>query len=143
MKSGDGRLDRTRTANIEFMLAISQAVHMSGPGGQLALERGTQAPQINTEGDPVGPVQIASVIIAEASGNSFILLGVLVIMVFAIAYGLYSRQGSGINQHPVADSQDPVLGDQTKNKGKDEKENELATGIDQTEGSAMDQRGTQ
>ena len=81
--------------------------------------------------------------IAEITGNSFILLGVLVIIVFAIAYGLFTRQGSGINQHPVADSNDPVLGDQTKNKGEDEHENEQATGIDQTEGSAMDQRGTQ
>lgn len=85
--------------------------------------------------------------IAEITGNSFILLAVLVILVFATAYGLYSRQGSGINQHPTADSQDPVLGDQTKTHGKgkdtEEDEDELATGIDQTEGSAMDQRGTQ
>lgn len=79
---------------------------------------------------------------AAISGNSYILLGVLVLLVFGVAYGLFTRQGSGINQHPVADSQDPVLGDQTKSKGKDEHENEQATGIDQTEGSAMDQRGT-
>ena len=80
---------------------------------------------------------------AEISGNSFILLGVLVALVFAIAYGLFTRQGSGINQHPVADSQDPVLGDQGEGKGKgeDEHENEAATSIDQTEGSAMAQRG--
>jgi hypothetical protein len=84
-----------------------------------------------------------SPLIAEITGNSFILLGVMVAMVFATAYGLFTRQGSGINQHPVADSIDPVLGDQTKNKGKDEHENPLATSIDQTEGSAMDQRGTQ
>ena len=81
--------------------------------------------------------------LAEITSNSYILLGVLVVVVFAIAYGLFTRQGSGINQHPVADSQDPVLGDQTKNKGKDEHEDEQATGIDQTEGSPMDQRGTQ
>lgn len=86
---------------------------------------------------------LTALLTAEISGNSYIVLAVLVAMTFAIAYGLYSRQGSGINQHPVADSQDPVLGDQTKNRGKDEKEDELATGIDQTEGSAMDQRGTQ
>ena len=64
-------------------------------------------------------------------------------MVFGIAYGLFTRQGSGINQHPVADSHDPVLGDPSKSKGKGEHENELATGIDQTEGSVMDQRGVQ
>ena len=83
------------------------------------------------------------VLIGEVSGNSFMLLGVMVVMVFAIGYGLFTRQGSGINQHPVADSIDPVLGDQTKSKGKNEHENEAATSIDQTEGSAMDQRGTQ
>lgn len=81
--------------------------------------------------------------LAEITGNSFILLGVLIILVFAIAYGLFTRQGSGINQHPVADSKNPVLGDQTKNKGKDEHENEQASAIDQTEGSPMDQRGTE
>ena len=86
--------------------------------------------------------QILSLPAAEITGNSFILLGVLVALVFAIAYGLYTRQGSGINQHPVADSKDPVLGDETRGKGEDEKEDESATGIDQTEGSAMDQRGT-
>lgn len=81
--------------------------------------------------------------IVAVSGNSFILLGVLVVLVFAIAYGLYSRQGSGINQHPVPDSEDPVLGDETRGKDEDEREDELATGIDQTEGSTMDQRGTE
>lgn len=82
--------------------------------------------------------------LAEISGNSFILLGVLVILVFAISYGLFTRKGSGISQHPVADSEDPVLGDQSqdKGKGKDEHENEAATSIDQTEGSAMDQHGS-
>lgn len=81
--------------------------------------------------------------LADITGNSFILFGVLIIIVFAVAYGLFTRQGSGINQHPVADSEDPVLGDQSKNRGKDEHENEAATSIDQTEGSAMDQRGSQ
>lgn len=84
-----------------------------------------------------------SPVLAEITGNSFILLGVLILMVFGISYGLFTRRGSGINQHPVADSKDPVLGDQTKNRGEDEHENESATGIDQTEGSAMDQRGTE
>lgn len=72
----------------------------------------------------------------------FIVIIVLAALVAAIAYGLFTRQGSGVNQHPVADSQDPVLGDQTKNKGKDEHEDEEATFVDKTEGSAMDQHGT-
>lgn len=91
----------------------------------------------------MGPAGLLPLPLAEISGNSYILLGVLILMVFGIAYGLYTRQGSGINQHPTKDSQDPVLGDQTKSKGEDEHEDESATGIDQTEGSAMDQRGTQ
>lgn len=85
---------------------------------------------------------IAPIVIAEITGYSFILLGVLVILVFAIAYGLFTRQGSGINKHPVGDSQDPVLGDQTKGKDDEEEEDERA-GVDLSEGSAMDQRGVQ
>lgn len=85
---------------------------------------------------------IHPLLVGEISGNSYILLAVLVVLVFGVAYGLFTRQGSGVNQHPVADSKDPVLGDQTKNKGEDEHENEQATAIDQTEGSPMDQRGT-
>lgn len=89
------------------------------------------------------PTPDPAFIVAEISGNSLIVLAVLVILVFAIAYALYTRQGSGINQHPVADSRDPVLGDQTKDKGEDEHENEQAAVIDQTESAEMDQRGTQ
>lgn len=81
-------------------------------------------------------------LIAEITGNSFILLGVMILMVFGIGYGLYTRQGSGINKHPGKDSQDPVLGDESKGKDEDEHEDEHA-GIDQSEGSSMDQRGTQ
>ena len=34
------------------------------------------------------------------AGGSLIFLGFLVLMVFVIAYGYYSRTGSGINQRP-------------------------------------------
>lgn len=84
----------------------------------------------------------ALVTIAEVSGNSFVLLAVLVLMVFGIAYGLYTRQGSGINKHPSPDSRDPVLGDPSKADDDDEPEDERA-GVDQSEGSPMDQRGVQ
>lgn len=89
----------------------------------------------------MGITDITPALVAEITGNSFILLGVLIVIVFAVAYGLFTRQGSGINKHPVEDSQDPVLGDQTKSEGEDEHEDERA-GIDQTEGSPMDQRGS-
>jgi len=89
----------------------------------------------------------AQLLLAEISGNSYILLGVMIAMVFAVSYGLYTRRGSGINKHPVGDSSDPVLGDQTKSAeedvGDDDEEHEDEhAGIDQSEGSAMDQRGT-
>lgn len=74
--------------------------------------------------------------------GGLILIAVLVALVFAVAYGLYTRQGSGVNQHPTKDSTDPVLGDPTKNKGEDEHEAEIGTGVDQSEGSPVDQRGT-
>lgn len=75
------------------------------------------------------------------TSNSFILLGVMVAMVFAIAYGLYTRQGSGVNKHPMGDSQDPVVGDETKGTNNDLQGDERA-GVDRTESVEMDQRGT-
>lgn len=40
--------------------------------------------------------------ILAVSGNSFILLGVLVLMVFGVAYALFSVKGSGISLTPSA-----------------------------------------
>ncbi|MDQ3102690.1 MAG: hypothetical protein M3Q53_02465 [Actinomycetota bacterium] len=79
--------------------------------------------------------------VAEITGSSFILLGVLVVVVFAVAYGLFTRQGSGINKHPRGDSQDPVVGDETKQTNEDLQGDERA-GVDRTESAEMDQRGT-
>lgn len=70
------------------------------------------------------------------SGNSFILLGVLILLVFGIGYGLYTRQGSGVNKHPRADSQDPVVDE-------DEDHVDEQAGVDRTESAEMEQRGTQ
>ena len=98
----------------------------------------------------MGSADFTPTTVAEITGNSYILLGVLVVLVFAIAYGLYTRQGSGINKHPTADSQDPVLGDQSKLLDEDsdsddeerDGEDERA-GVDLTEGSELDQRGAE
>ena len=79
--------------------------------------------------------------VAEITGNSFILLGVLILLVFGTAYGLFTRQGSGINKHPGADSTDPVVGDETKTENSDLQGDERA-GVDRTESAEMDQRGT-
>ena len=79
--------------------------------------------------------------IAEITGSSFIVVAVLVAVVFAVAYGLFTRQGSGINKHPRGDSQDPVVGDETKQENDDLQGDERA-GVDRTESAEMDQRGT-
>ncbi len=84
---------------------------------------------------------ITGLVPLAVTGSSFIVLAVLVILVFAIAYGLFTRQGSGINKHPGPDSQDTVTGDQTKGghgAGGDER-----AGVDQTESGELDQRGTE
>jgi hypothetical protein len=65
-----------------------------------------------------------------------ILLGVLILLVLGLGYGLYTRQGSGISKHPRADSQDPVVDD-------DEDHLDERAGVDRTESAEMDQRGTQ
>jgi hypothetical protein len=80
-------------------------------------------------------------IVTGLAGGSFILLAVLVALVAAIAYGLYTRQGSGINKHPRADSHDPVVGDETKTENEDLQGDERA-GVDRTESPELDQRGT-
>jgi len=36
----------------------------------------------------------------ELLGGSFIFLAFIVVFFFAVVYGLYTRAGSGINQHP-------------------------------------------
>ena len=80
-------------------------------------------------------------IVVGLAGGSFVLLAVLIMLVGAIGYGLYTRQGSGINKHPRADSQDPVVGDETKVENSDLQGDERA-GVDRTESPELDQRGT-
>ncbi len=41
------------------------------------------------------------ILLAAVTGNSFILLGVLVVIVFAVAYGLFKVKGSGISRTPT------------------------------------------
>jgi len=41
------------------------------------------------------------ILLSAATGNSFILLGVLVVLVFAVAYGLFKVKGSGISRTPT------------------------------------------
>lgn len=67
---------------------------------------------------------------------SWIVLIVLVLLVFAIGYALYTRQGSGISNHPIEDSKPPEHPDR-------EDEPELQQpGIDRSGGPDVSQRGT-
>lgn len=71
----------------------------------------------------------------------WLLLIVLIALVFGLAYGLYTRKGSGINHHPGPDSSDPVIGDATKRENEDLQGDQRA-GVDRTESAELDQRGT-
>lgn len=71
----------------------------------------------------------------------WLLLVVLVLLVFGLAYGLYTRKGSGVNFHPGPDSQDPVIGDETKRRN-DDLQGDQRAGVDRTESAELDQRGT-
>ena len=64
----------------------------------------------------------------------WIVAAVLVAFVFAIAYGLYTRQGSGISRHP--------MGDQHPAEHPDRDTRLEQAGVDESEGTPLDQRGT-
>ena len=46
---------------------------------------------------------VATIPVAALAGGSVIVAVFLVVGVFALAYSLYTRTGSGINQHPYGD----------------------------------------
>ncbi len=71
----------------------------------------------------------------------WLLLIVLILLVLGVAYGLYTRKGSGINSHPGPDSRDPVIGDETKAENEDLQGDERA-GVFRGESGELDQRGT-
>ena len=68
----------------------------------------------------------------DVSGNSLILLLVLVVMVVFLGIGLFTRRGSGINTRPWDGT-----GGAPGAAGPEE-----VTGRDEGEGSALNQRGT-
>ena len=70
----------------------------------------------------------------------WLLLAVLILLILGLAYGLYTRKGSGINKHPGPDSSDPIVGDETKAESKDLQDQRA--GVDQTESAELDQHGT-
>ena len=65
-------------------------------------------------------------------GGSWIFLGVILLILAGVVYGLYTRSGSGIDEHPL-DARQEAPGA----KGQSE-----IAGSDQGEGSAFDTHGT-
>ncbi len=76
------------------------------------------------------------------TGNSFILLGVLVVLVFAVAYGLFAVKGSGISLTPSGKGKGTAgaVG-KSEADGKDQGQGS-ATGSD-THGDSDPQHGTE
>lgn len=66
---------------------------------------------------------------------SWILLVVLVILVLAIGFALYTTQGSGISKHPLPDQKPPADPDR-------DYEGIERPGVDASESHELDQRGT-
>jgi hypothetical protein len=65
-------------------------------------------------------------------GGSWLFLLVILLILAGVIYGIYTRGGSGINQHPVgAESEAPAAEARSEVSGKDE-----------SEGSAFDTHGT-
>lgn len=45
---------------------------------------------------------------AAIESTSFIVVAVFILTILGVAYGLKTRQGSGINEHPDSDAMDPA-----------------------------------
>lgn len=66
------------------------------------------------------------------AGGSFAFVAILVVIFLAVAFGFYTRQGSGIDEHP-SDGLDGAPGAEGRSE---------VSGKDQGEGSAFDTHGT-
>lgn len=70
--------------------------------------------------------------LAAFANGSFIFVAVVVVIFFAVAFGFYTRRGSGIDEHP-SDGLDGAPGAQGRSE---------VSGKDQGESSALDTHGT-
>lgn len=52
-------------------------------------------------------------LIAAITWGSWVVLGVVILLGLGVIYGLKTRKGSGINEHPGRDSDDPVVTEQS------------------------------
>lgn len=78
-------------------------------------------------------------LLAEISWGSWVVVGVFILFGLGVIYGLKTRKGSGINEHPGPDSGDPVITEQSdpaRTAGDD------GLGEEDDRDSMLDQRGT-
>jgi hypothetical protein len=61
-----------------------------------------RAPTVGAKAIGMQPATVAIFALAHPLAN-YVFAGFLVVSVFVLAFGLYTRKGSGINQHPYAD----------------------------------------
>jgi hypothetical protein len=71
-------------------------------------------------------------VIVIAANGSWIFLVVVVVIVAGLVYGLFTRSGSAINEHPL-DARDEAPGAEGQSE---------ISGADQGEGSTLDTHGT-
>lgn len=87
--------------------------------------------------DPVAEFAL----IADIGWDSLLVVVVFVITVLGVAYGLKTRQGSGINEHPGPDSGDPVITEQSE-RAETFSGREDGLGGEKEKDSTLGQRGT-
>ena len=82
-----------------------------------------------------------ALLVADISGNSLILVGVMVVLVFAVAFGMLRAKGSGIESHRGDNQSSPGSSGPSEESSADQGEGS-ATGSD-GEGESNPQHGTQ
>jgi hypothetical protein len=78
-----------------------------------------------------------SAVIAAIEPTSWIVIAVFLLTLFGVAVGLYTRKGSGINEHPGSDSIDPVV-----DAPDPDDEDETGPFSPEVEDTTLDQHGT-
>lgn len=82
-----------------------------------------------------------ALLVADIFGSSLILVGVMVVLVFAVAFGMLRSKGSGIDSHRGNHQSSPGSSGPTEQASPDQGEGS-ATGSD-SEGESSPQHGTQ
>jgi hypothetical protein len=55
----------------------------------------------------------------DLAGGAIIFLAFLLLYTLAVAYGLYARRGSGIDEHPYGNAYDAATGARNRRPGRD------------------------